>query len=266
MIKKITSIALFLTLSYCAMAQSNETSAAKTTKRPDIPGSFAIELGLNRLTDRPNELSYGVWGSRSINVYYLHDMRIGQSKFSFHPGIGIGMERFKLLSFKNYTPSDTIKYLNPTLMFDNQGNTVFVAAANYINDGDTLGQIDWSSSYSTKKSMLALNYVDVPVELRFSTRPNDPARSFKIGIGGRVGYLINAHTKIKYKEDGDFKRLKTSQFYNLNRFRYSASLKIYLGNFSLFGYYNFNPLFKDDKGPMKTKTASYTIGISLSSF
>lgn len=264
MIKKITPIVFFLTLSYCAMAQSTEP--AKGPRRPDIPGSFALELGLNRLTDPPNQLSYGLWGSRSLNVYYLYDMRIGQSKFTFHPGIGFGMERYKLLSFKNYFPNDTVKYQTPTLMYDNLGNTVFVPAANYIYDGDTLGQIDLSSRYRTKKSMLTLNYIDVPLELRFNTKPDDPARSFKVGIGGRVGYLLNAHTKIKYTEDGDPKRLKTTQSYNLNRFRYSVSLKFYLGNFSIFGYYNLNPLFKEDKGPMKTQTASYTIGISLSSF
>src|SRR5688500_14597346 len=94
MIKKYASVALLLLLGYGAVAQSTETP--KKSGRPDIPGTFVLELGLNRLTERPNKLKYGFWGSRTLNVYYQYDMRIAKSKFSFHPGIGFGMERFKL--------------------------------------------------------------------------------------------------------------------------------------------------------------------------
>jgi hypothetical protein len=261
MINKFAAIALLFTVSFGAMGQSESKTA-----RPDIPGTFVMELGVNRLIDKPNELKYGLWGSRTLNVFYQYDMRIGKSKFSFHPGIGFGMERFKLISSKHYMPTDTTTYSNPTLGYDINGNTTFFPAANVIYDDDSLGSIDWSSSYRTKKSMMVMNYLDVPLELRFSTRPDDPARSFKIGVGGRVGYLINAHTKIRYREAGDLKKLKDQQDFNLSRFRYSAFLKVYIGNFSFFGYYNLNPLFRDDKGPGKTQAQSYTVGISLSSF
>jgi hypothetical protein len=197
MIKKYASIAILLTLAYGAIAQSTETT--KKTTRPDIPGTFVLELGLNRLTEKPNNLKYGFWGSRSLNVYYQYDMRIAKSKFSFHPGIGFSMERFKLIRSEGFFSNDTVSYSNPTLGYDANGNTAFIPAANYIYDADTLGQIDWSGSYRTKKSMLAMNFIEVPVEIRFSTNPDDPARSFKVGVGGRIGYLINAHTKFRYK-------------------------------------------------------------------
>lgn len=261
MIKKLAAIALLFT-SLGAFAQS-ESSSGNKSRRPDIPGTFSLELGVNRLLDKPNELKYGFWGSRTLNTIWQYDMRIGQSKFSFHPGLGLGMERFKLLKSQ---VNDSVYYANPTLAYDASGNTTFLPSANVIYDKDTLGQIDWSSSFGLKKSMVAMTYVDIPLELRFSTLPDDPARSFKIAIGGRVGYLLNAHTKIKYKEDGDMKKLKNAQFYNLNRLRYSAYLKIYLGNFGFFGYYNISPLFEDGKGPMQTKAQSYTVGITLGSF
>jgi hypothetical protein len=264
MIKKLASIALLLTVGYNAMAQS--ASATVKSRRPDIPGTFTVDIGVNRLTDKPNNLKYGFWGSRTINLYYFYDTRIGKSKFTFHPGIGLGMDRFKLIRAEHYTTSDTITRNNPTLAFDNLGNTTFVDAAHYIYDSDTLNQIDWSGSYSTKKSMVALNYLDIPIEVRFNTNPDDPARSFKVAVGGRIGYLLGSHTKIKYKEDGELKKLKTNQNYNLNPFRYSVYMKVYLGNFSLFGYYNLNTMFKDNKGPSQTQTSYYTVGISLSSF
>lgn len=264
MIKKYASIAILLTLAYGAIAQSTETT--KKTARPDIPGTFVLELGLNRLTEKPNKLKYGFWGSRTLNVYYQYDMRIAKSKFSFHPGIGFAMERFKLMRAEQTSGTKTITQSNPTLGYDTEGNTVFLPAANYIYDADTLDQINWSGSYRTKKSMLAMNFIEVPVEIRFSTNPDDPARSFKVGVGGRIGYLINAHTKIRYKEDGEIKKLKNHQDFNLTRLRYSVFMKMYFGNFALFGTYNMTPLFKGDKGPMQTKTQSYTIGISLNSF
>lgn len=269
MTKKIAGIALLVSFSFMAMAQN--TPAPKKTSRPDIPGTFALELGLNRLTAKPNNLKYGFWGSRTLNLYYQYDMRIGKSKFSFHPGIGFGMERFKLQRFDMpYRRADGSNVLvtqdNPTLGYDNEGNSVFIPAVNYIYDDDSLSQINWSGSFSTKKSMMMMNYLDIPVELRFSTRPDDPARSFKIGIGGRVGYLINAQTKIRYSENGEIKKLKNEQDFNLSRLRYSAFLKVYIGNFSLFSYYNFNPLFEENRGPGRTDASSYTVGISLSSF
>jgi hypothetical protein len=264
MIKKISSSIVLLILTFGAIAQSVEK--IKKSGRPDIPGTFALELGVNRMTERPNQVKYGLWGSRTLNLYYQYDMRIGKSKFTFHPGIGFSMERFKFQSFQQYFPNDTIKKVNPTLMFDNSGNTIFVDAAHYIYDKDTLNQISYAQSYTTKKTMLAMNYIDIPVELRFNLNPEDPARSFKVAIGGRVGYLLGAHTKIRYRENHELKKLKNNQDFNLSPFRYSVYMKIYFGNFSIFSYYNLNPLWKANKGPNQTQAQTYTIGISLASF
>jgi hypothetical protein len=159
MIKKIASLLVLIAFSAAVVAQSTEKT--KKYGRPDIPGTFLIDLGFNRLTDKPNELKYGFWGSRTMNVYYQYDMRIGNSKFSFHPGIGLGMERFKLLRSKHYTylPTDTLTRVrtSPTLAYDTDGNTIFMDAARVIYDGDTLGGPNYSSSYRTKKSMMVMN-------------------------------------------------------------------------------------------------------------
>lgn len=260
------NIALVFVLLAFALNGFSQSTENKKTSRPDIPGTFTLELGVNQLLESPNKLKYGFWGSRAINLYYQYDLRIGSSKFTFHPGIGLGMDRFKFLSFQQFLPTDTVEWGAPTLAYDNAGNTAFIEASHYIYDGDTLDQADWSDTYETSKSMLALNYVDIPLEFRFNTNPEDLARSFKVAVGGKVGYLIGSHTKLKYKENGDQKKLKNDQDFNLNPFRYSAYLKIYIGNFGFFGNYNINPMFKDQKGPAQTKTSYYTVGISLTSF
>jgi hypothetical protein len=264
MTSKFASLIVLLFFTTVAFAQNTEP--AKKTKRPDIPGTFVVELGVNRLTSKPNEVKYGLWGSRTANVYYQYDMRIMNSKFSFHPGIGLSMERFKFMSYNQYYSNDTVRLDNPTLIFDNAGNTRFQDFGHVLYDGDTLGQPNWASTLTTKKSMLVTNYIDVPLELRFSTKPDDPARSFKIAIGARIGYLLNTSTKIKYKENGDLKKLQNHNDYNLTRFRYGAQMKVFIGNFALFGYYNLTPLFKENKGPAATDTQTWTAGIALHSF
>jgi hypothetical protein len=114
--------------------------------------------------------------------------------------------------------------------------------------------------------MIVTNFIDVPLEFRFDTNPNDPGRSFHVAIGGRVGYLYDSFDKIKYRSDGETKKIKDKQNFNLSDFRYGASFKIGAGNFTLFSYYNFSPVFREDKGPEQTDMKNFTVGISISSF
>lgn len=244
MINRFSGFLFLLLVSFSAFSQSAETRPA--TVRPDLPGTFTLELGLNRGLDAPDRFDIGLFGSRTVNLYYQYEFRIMNSKFSFVPGIGLSLERFK---FKN----------NAILAYpaDNRDSVLLLSVADH--------QIS-----TIRKSQLITNYIEVPLDLRYTLNPDDPARSFKISIGGRVGYLYDAFTKIKYKEDGEAKQVKDKQNFNLNRFRYGVSAKIGFGNFALFGYYNLNTLFKEDKGlyqngrPMDFNT--FTAGISLSSF
>jgi hypothetical protein len=239
---KLTSIAILIAISISAAAQ--ETTSSPKKSRPDIPGTFVLELGINNALDAPSSFSLGLWGSRTINIYYQPDFRILKSKFSFAPAIGLSLERFK---FKNgatlgYDEDDSLKLFTPT------------------ETGMT----------GMRKSQLVTNYLDIPLEFRFTSNPDDPARSFKAAVGGRIGYLYDSFTKLKYKEEGEIKRLKDKQNWNLTQFRYGVFGKIGIGNFSLFGYYNLTPLFEEGKGPgEKNLVADFqtvTVGISLSAF
>lgn len=254
--KKLLITGLLAILSTAIFAQE----IAKTSKgRPNIPGTLQLDLGINRLIDPPNDLKIGLWGSRTLNVYYFYDIRIGQSKFSVHPGVGFAFERYKLQEFDKRWSLDTVRRSTPTLSVNSAGNTFLQQSARVVyGAADTVSAIN--------KSMLITNYLDVPLEFRFTTNPDDPSRSFKVSIGGRVGYLFGAHTKLKFKEDGETKKLKDMQNFNLSPLRYSATLRMGIGNFSWFAHYNLNPLFEKDKGPEATKTNNYTIGISLSGF
>lgn len=240
----MTKLPVYLFLSavtLCFNAAAQETSETPRPNRrslPDLPGSFVLEFGFHRTLDAADTFDIGFWGSRAVNVYYQLDKRIGNSKFSIHPGIGFSFERFK---FKN----------NYTL-------TSSVSETELIPAGDLYPGI--------KKSMLVTNYINVPLEIRFSTRPDDPGRSFRVSVGGRIGYLYDSFTKIKYSEDGEVRTIKDKQNYNLRKLRYGAFFKVGAGNLGLITYYNLTPLFDDDEGPEQAEMSTFTIGLSLSSF
>lgn len=244
MIKKLAGIVI---LSGIVCAASSQTLPTKqTSARPDIPGTFVVELGFNGVSGAPKDFSLGLIGSRTLNIYYQYDFRILKSGFSFVPGIGLGLERFKLKN--NYT----LDYKTGTT-----DEIILIATAN-------------AAVPNIKRSQLITNYLEIPAEIRFSTNPDDPSRSFNVAVGGRIGYLYDAFTKVKYKENGEVKKIKDKQDFQLTKIRYGLTARIGFGDFSLFGYYNLTPLFEEGKGLKENNQYNdfntFTIGISLASF
>ncbi len=241
MFKKLVLLLFITSLVQAAVAQSAEKE--KTRKgRPEIPGTFLIDLGLNFPSKDTVGFNTGFWGSRSLNISYQLDKRVGQTKFSVHPGIGVGLERYKFTNFY-------------TLAYTAEGDLQMVHAAS--------GK---GPDYGIKKSQLMTNYFDALFEVRFTTNPNDPARSFKTSLGFKAGALMNAATKVKYTEDDETKKLKSRQNWNVNQFRYGVILRVGAGNFNVFGYYSLTPIFKDGKGPDQAEITNFMAGISLAGF
>lgn len=233
--KKLLLSGLFALLTTALFAQE---TAKKSKGRPNIPGAFLVEVGVNRTLNASDTINLGLWGSRTLNLYYQHDIKIPilKGKFSFHPGIGMGMERLKFKDFKTlaYDANDDLQLVNPPT--------------------------------GTTKSQLVANYLDLPLELRFSTNPYDPSRSFKVAAGFRPGILISSFTKLKYKEGGEVKQFKDKQDWNLNNIRYGVYGRIGVGNFNFFGYYNLSTYFKEGKGIQGKDANVLTVGISIGGF
>ena len=246
MIKKLTFVAFIFAFSLPAFAQTE----ANKSRRPDIPGAFVVEILVNRDLNGPDHFDLGLWGSRTANIYYQYPIRLFKSRFSIVPAVGLSLERFKLKNFGTFgfDAEDSVKIFSPA-----EVATRFP---------------------SIKKSQLITNYFEIPVELRYSSNPNDPNRSFNAGIGARIGYMYDSFSKVKYREDGETKKVKDKQDFNLNDLRYGVFAKVGVGNFSLVGYYNLTNLFRDGKGPglpggpngVVTDFNTFSVGISLSSF
>ncbi len=238
MLKKL----LLIVLATCSLiSASGQSATEKRTGRPDIPGTFLIDFGFNFPSNDTVGFNTGLWGSRTLNLYYLFDKRIGQSKFSVHPGAGFGLERYK---------------------FNNEKTLAYVAGPS--GPFDALQMVQGPTG--TKKSQLITNYLDAVAEVRFSTNPNDPSRSFKTSLGFKAGVLVSSFTKLKYSEDGEVKKFKNKQDWNLNQFRYGVLLRVGVGNFNVFGYYSLTPIFKDGKGPDQAELNYFTLGLSLAGF
>ncbi len=223
-------------------------------KNPNLPGLFLIDLGVNQGIGKPSSFQQGFWGSRTVNIYYHYPIRIGRSKFSFNPGFGMSLERWK---FKNgATLIDTVELVS----YPNGA-----AAATQVEQYNLLSPTRIYPQLATK-SMLVANYFEIPIDFRFDTKPEDLGRSLNVAIGGRVGILYDAFTKVKYDDKGESVKVKYKLNHGLSQFRYGIYSRIGLGNFSLFGFYNLTPLFEKNKGPEGTTMNSYTVGISVNGF
>ncbi len=93
--------------------------------------------------------------------------------------------------------------------------------------------------------------------------PQASRHDFYIGIGVEGGFRLASHTKIKYKEDGDWKKSKDRDNFNLNNWKLDAQLRMGYGGINLFFNYGLVDLFKDNKAPELTP---FTVGITLVSF
>ncbi len=244
MFHKISLSLVLLLMASVVWGQDNITTVKKVA-RPNIPGSFIVDLGVNRGLNTPDKFKQGFWGSRTVNLYYQYPIRFGKSKFSFNPGLGLSMERFK--------------FVNRGILVDAiETTTTPVVQYNFI-DGATIYP-------GIKKSMLVANYLEIPLEIRFDTNPNDIARSFSWAIGGRAGVLTNGMMKVKYKLDGDEVKMKDRKPHGLNPIRYGVYSRIGIGGFNWFAFYNLSELFEKDKGPDATTMNTLTVGISINGF
>jgi len=250
--KKILSSVFFLLVVISGFAQ-DET--VKKTPKPSIPGTFMVDLGMNQAINKPDTWKQSAWGSRTVNLYYQYGFRFGRSKFSFNPGIGISMERWKFKD--NSTLIDTVELVS------------FPNGAVSPDQVEQYNLLSPTRIYPTlaKKSQLIANYIEIPLEFRFDTKPEDISRSINIAIGGRVGLLFDSKTKVKYKDaEGDIVKVKNKQTYGLQNFRYGVYTRFGIGGFNLFTFYNLSDVFQKGKGPLGQDFNSITFGISVNGF
>lgn len=236
-----TILFIAISISQTSIAQDTTEKMGQKKGRPDIPGTFLIELGWNVLQSAPSQMDINTIGSRTVNMLYFYDIQIGNSNFAVLPGFGVGLDRYK---------------------FDNS----ITLSESVDADGNTIVSFTDISDLNPDKSLLIANYFDIPLEFRFYSNPNDKRRSFKVGVGAKGGIRFSSHTKLKYEENGENIKEKNKRNYQLNRFRYGVTGRIGIGGFNVFYYQNLSTLFDGNSPEGTVDTSNITIGLSFTGF
>ncbi|HLT06270.1 MAG TPA: porin family protein [Cyclobacteriaceae bacterium] len=243
--KRIILIIFTVLLSLNLHAQEAEKPGING--RPNIKGDLFFDVGFNVLNNRPEDLNTGFFASKTANFYYQYPIHLGEnSGITFNPGIGLGMDK---LAFSR----DSTLVTNPAI---GAGSSQFVGV-------ETL----YGQNLTINTNKLALNYIDIPLEFRYHANKTNYDKGFRFALGGKVGVLYNAHTKVEVTDaNGLTRKIKTSQDFGSSPVRYGIYARVGLPGFNLWSYYGLNKVFENGKGPFGTEATQFNFGLSVALF
>jgi hypothetical protein len=112
---------------------------------------------------------------------------------------------------------------------------------------------------SVKKNKLVASYLTVPLLIEFNTSQN-PKKTVHLAIGVIGGLRLGSHVKLVKEVEGKETKTKLRNDFNLNPWRYDATVRLGFRNYTLFGSYGLPNLFKDNKGP---ELSPFTVGLRV---
>ncbi len=216
-------LAMAICISSLAMAQDSTMAMPAKKKNITAADHFMVQVAHNIWQGVPDSVSDRIKGfNRSANVYVMLNKPFkNNQKLALAFGIGIGTSNI---------------YFDKTIV-DVAGTTPVLR---FIN-ADSLDNF--------KKYKVSTAHVEVPVEFRFSSKPESPNQSVKFALGLKGGFLVSAKTKGTklLNKDGaqinDFtQKIISSSYFNSNKI--AATARVGYGIVSLFGSYNLNSVFK----------------------
>lgn len=184
---------------------------------PESEDWIIYDLTYVMYANAPSGVEMNAWPSgHSISV--MKDLVLGKSNFSVAMGLGYTSNNFR---------SNVYLEVNP------DGKTSFWV----IDDGDL------------EKNKVNLKYLEVPVELRFRTRPNARENFFRIYAGLRLGWRFGGY----YQYETENVDIRYHEIDSFNDWRLGTYARIGYSNFSLYGYYGLLDLYdynyEDLEGP-----------------
>jgi hypothetical protein len=231
-------LSMLVVASIFAQEQPKSQSKKQFNLKNRANDHFLLQFGYLGWANIPDTINTKGF-SRTFNMYFMFDFPF-RSNQRMSVGIGAGMASDNMYFDKTYVG---IKDPTPTLRF-----------------------VDQSDTTHFKKNKLTTAYVEAPLELRFSSNPETPNKTFKVALGVKVGLLVDAHIKQKNLQTAQgttlieyIEKQASKRFFNTSRFVGTA--RVGYGVFSLFGTYQFNSLFKEGQGP---NVQPYVIGLTLS--
>jgi hypothetical protein len=236
--RKISFLILAITMYSVGFAQTTPKKEKSTTER--AADHFMFQIGSSFWSGAPDSVTKYIKGfNRSANVYVMYDKQFKNSpKFSIAAGVGVGTSN---IYFNKMEAKITAN--RPILPF-----------------------VRTDTGNNFKKYKLTTAYLEIPLEFRFMSDPNNPNKAIKAAIGAKIGTLLNAHTKGKSLKNAagntinNFAEKDISKSY-FNSTRLSLTGRVGYGLYSLFGSYSFTNIFKDG---VAADTKLVQIGISIS--
>jgi len=227
--KRIIGAILGLVVVINVNAQSNEREV-----QPDIPGDIMVDIGFNSFRNHPDFMNIKWFSSRSLSVYYQYTKKISD-RFTFNPAIGVSSEKY---SFEN--------------------NLNFM-----LNDDRTVS-FDTISGVFLRKNKLVVNYIELPLEIRFFPTKTIDGEGFFIGLGGVAGYRIESHTNIKYDIGGEKAAEKTRSDFGLQNYRLGAQIRVGWKAISIYSKIYLTDPF--NAGPFGANPTTFTVGLNFTGF
>lgn len=125
---------------------------------------------------------------------------------------------------------------------------------------DTLQFQQYRGETGFRRNKLNCNYIELPMELRFRIKD-----AWKIGVGFKVGVLVNAKTKfVGNNDDGVRIHEKYCYIDNVERYAYSATLRVGYKWVNLFTAIQLNPVF--EVGHDAPRIMPLSVGVTFAPF
>ena len=231
---------LFFSMAFSQETEPSTTNNNKLNFTNRSGDHFMIQLSSDHWSGMPDSISSHQSGfSRGFNAYVMLNKPFKTSpKLSL--GIGLGISTSNMVFKKMDINVKAAPGLLPFTALD--------------------------SATHFKKYKLATSFLEIPLEFRYTSKPNNPNKSVKAALGLKVGTMVNAHTKGKTLQDKNGTTLNafvqkenSKRFFNTTHFM--ATARVGYGIFSLFGSYQLNKLLKEGAGP---DIKLYQVGLTIS--
>ena len=240
--KVILSLLTILLFSGLAQAQTTATEKkmADLSSRP--ADHLMIQFGSDSWVGAPDSVKTSGMG-RHFNIYFMLDKPFKtNNKFSLAYGVGFGTNN-------QYIDKRTIVDLSQV------GNSI------------RFKQLD-SLANRYDKQKVATVYLQVPAEIRYYSNPANPAKSWKLAAGVKVGLLFKGYTKMK-----DYQTVNGTSFYGKTYVQKVSNKRFFTSNdvtltaragygiLSLNVGYSVTPVIRDGYGPSFNRLS---VGLSIS--
>lgn len=197
---------------------------------------IAIDIKTDQWLNVPNGVKTELY-SIGVSAFFYKDIPLSQkSNIAFAFGLGL--------------TSDNIHHTG-----------TFKISSNNPENKSYTSLISYNKKYRINK--LTLNYIEVPIELRFRTMNKSMEErqrfNFRFYPGFKVGYLMGNHTK----RTDNASKIKVYRTPNTLAYRYGPTLRIGFNKISFVAFYSLTGIFEKGKGD---ELNTFSLGVSWMRF